>query len=139
MRRPKKILVVDDNPINREIIQEVLSDEYDIIMAAEGAEAIALANRHQPRIVLLDVMMPDLDGYEICRTLRAMNGMSDATIIMVTAKAMPSERALGFDAGADGYVTKPFDDAELVAAIRTATSSRSSRAMQESLARLAVI
>jgi two-component system cell cycle response regulator len=68
-------------------------------------------------------MMPGLDGYSICRKLRGMPGMSDARIVMVTAKAMPSEQEQGFAAGADAYITKPFDDADLWAAIRPAEAT----------------
>lgn len=120
MARRERILVVDDNSVNREIISEILANENEIFMAENGAIAIKLAQRHRPHVVLLDVMMPGLDGYDICRKLRAMPGMTDVRIVMVSAKAMPSERARGFDAGADAYVTKPFDDDELIAAIRPA-------------------
>jgi two-component system, cell cycle response regulator len=102
-----------------------LCDEYEIMMAENGGDALLLAERYQPRVVFLDVMLPGLDGYEVCRKLRAMPGMSEVRIIMVTAKAMPSERSQGFDAGADAYVTKPFDDADLLTALRSAEVSRS--------------
>jgi len=122
MVRRKRILVVDDNPVNREIIEEILADENEVLMAADGADALKVAERHRPHVVLLDVMMPGLDGYDICRKLRAMPGMSKLRIVMVSAKAMPSEQARGFNAGADAYVTKPFDDHDLVDALRpTAT------------------
>jgi DNA-binding response OmpR family regulator len=126
MPRRKRVLVVDDNAMNRDIIEEVLSAEYDVMMASNGSDAVILAERYRPRIVLLDVMLPGLDGYDICRKLRAMPDMSDASIIMVTAKAMPSERSRGFDVGADAYVTKPFDDTDLLAAIRSAEAARAS-------------
>jgi CheY-like chemotaxis protein len=124
MTRSKRVLVVDDNALNREIIEEILADEYEVYMAANGHDAILLAERCRPSIVLLDVMLPGIDGYDICRRLRMMPGMSDVRIVMVTAKAMPSERAKGFDAGTDAYLTKPFDDGDLVAAIRS-TEQRS--------------
>jgi DNA-binding response OmpR family regulator len=72
-------------------------------------------------------MLPGIDGYDICRKLRGMPDLSDVQIIMVTAKAMPSERAMGFDAGADAYITKPFDEAELLAAIRSTETSERDR------------
>jgi DNA-binding response OmpR family regulator len=118
MARRKRILVVDDNPLTREILEEVLSEEYHIMMATNGADALLLAERYHPHVVLLDVMLPGVDGYCVCRKLRSMPNMADVWIVMVTAKAMPSERRKGLDAGADVYVTKPFDDAELVNAIR---------------------
>jgi CheY-like chemotaxis protein len=118
MHQSKRILVVDDNPTNLEIFQEMLGDEYLVDTANNGHDAIEIAERHRPRIVLLDVMLPGLDGYETCRRLRNLPNMRHARIIMVSAKAMPSEQEQGFDAGADAYVTKPFDEAELLSAIR---------------------
>jgi two-component system cell cycle response regulator len=123
MGRRKRILVVDDNPVNREIIEEILDGEHEVLMAANGSDALKLAERYRPQVVLLDVMLPGLDGYDICRKLRAMPSTAEARIIMVSAKAMPSERAQGIDAGADDYITKPFDDGDLVEAIRV-TGSR---------------
>jgi DNA-binding response OmpR family regulator len=119
MNAHKRILVVDDNPTNLEIFQEMLDGEYLVLTAKDGAESLQIAERFSPRVVLLDVMLPGIDGYETCRRMRRIAAMSDARIIMVSAKAMPSERVAGMSAGADAYITKPFDDAELMAAIRT--------------------
>src|SRR5213595_1968765 len=105
MRPPKRILVVDDNPTNLAIFREMLDGQYDVFTASEGEEAIRLAERYCPRVVLLDVMLPGMDGYETCRRLRHLPGMGSARIIMVSAKAMPSEREEGFGAGADAYIT----------------------------------
>jgi len=118
-----RVLVVDDSSMNHEILEEAVGQEYTIIKAVDGRSALQLAARYQPRIVLLDIMLPDMDGYEVCRRLRAMPTMAEARIIMVTAKAMPSERAQGFEAGADTYICKPFDDAELLAAMRPPRAS----------------
>jgi len=131
MSHRKRILVVDDNPVNREIIEEVLSDDYEVIMAANGPDALLLAERYHPRVVLLDIMLPGLDGYDICRKLRTMSDMNDVRIIMVTAKAMPSERARGLDAGADAYITKPFDETDLLEAIRSFGTAPASRSIFE--------
>jgi CheY-like chemotaxis protein len=117
MSHRKRVLVVDDNSINREVVEEFLGDEFEILIAENGTDALVLAERYRPQIVLLDVMLPGLDGYEVCRKLRHTTDMEHARIIMVTAKAMPSERAAGFAAGADAYITKPFDDTELFGAI----------------------
>jgi CheY-like chemotaxis protein len=114
----KKILVVDDNPTNLEIVQEMLGDDHEILTASSGEDALELASRYRPGVILLDVMLPGIDGYEVCKRLRRLPGMFRAQIIMVSAKAMPSEQAQGINAGADGYITKPFDDAELRAKIR---------------------
>jgi CheY-like chemotaxis protein len=119
MRPSKKVLVVDDNPVNLEICREILEGDYDVVTASEGAEAIRMALRHRPFAVLLDVMLPDMDGYEICRRMKSRSELRNTAIIMVSAKAMPSERSSGISAGADDYVTKPFDDSDLLAAVRT--------------------
>lgn len=115
MNHAKNVLLVDDNPNNLEILHEILESSYRLFDARDGRDALRLAQRLLPRYVLLDVMLPDMDGYEVCRRLRQMSGMRCARIIMVSAKAMPSEQRCGFDAGADAYITKPFDDGELCA------------------------
>lgn len=114
----RRVLVVDDNPYNMEIFHEILDDEYIVLEAANGADAITLAERYHPRIVVLDIMLPDVDGFAVCRKLRRMSDMRDSRIVMVSAKAMPSDCAAGMCLGADSYITKPFDDSELLAAIR---------------------
>ncbi|HEX3655348.1 MAG TPA: response regulator [Pirellulales bacterium] len=111
------VLVVDDNAINLEICQEILEQEFTVFTASNAREAIQRAQQHQPQIVLLDVMLPGVDGLEICRRLRQLPEMRLARIIMVSAKAMLSERTAGMDAGADAYLTKPFDYDDLLAAI----------------------
>lgn len=118
MHRKKRVLVVDDNPVNLSILEEMLSDDYNVRFASDGAEAIRLATRFQPAIVLLDVMMPGIDGLEVCRRIRATSGPTPPVIIMISAKAMPSEQAAGMRAGADEYLTKPFDELELHEAMR---------------------
>ncbi|MGC3966611.1 MAG: response regulator [Pirellulales bacterium] len=124
MRTSRNVLVVDDNPGNREIIHEILDGHFTVIDASNGTEALAIAARCRPPIVLLDVMLPDIDGYEVCRRLRRSAGTDTACIIMVSAKAMPSEQQAGFEAGADSYLTKPFDDDELWEAIHSRAESR---------------
>jgi len=118
MSMPKQILVVDDNANNVEVIHEILDGDYDVIDAANGWEALEIAERLAPQFVLLDVMLPIIDGYEVCRKMRQLPGMKRARIIIVSAKAMPSERRLGLEAGADDYLTKPFDDGELLSILR---------------------
>ncbi len=114
----RRVLAVDDNPFNLGIIEEILGDEFALSFATDGADAIRQAKHRRPMAILLDVMMPKLDGLETCRRLRAADGLHDVTIIMTTAKAMPSEREAGFGAGADHYITKPFDEVELLALLR---------------------
>jgi putative two-component system response regulator len=111
------VLVVDDCAVNREVIHEILDGDYELVDAANGQEACQRAERHRPQVVLLDVMLPDADGYTLCRRLRSHEATSRARIIMVTAKALPQEQAAGFQAGADAYLTKPFHEEELRAVI----------------------
>jgi DNA-binding response OmpR family regulator len=117
MSQSKRVLVVDDNQTNCEVLQEMLADEFEVLIANDGGSAMQLAQQYQPTIVLLDVMLPGLSGLDVCRRLRKLPAMSKARIIMVSAKAMPSERAQGLEAGADDYLTKPFDYPDLMAVI----------------------
>jgi DNA-binding response OmpR family regulator len=105
-------------------LEEILGADYRVKFAQNGADAIRIAAQFQPAIILLDVMMPGVDGLEVCRQLRETAGVSDSTIIMVSAKAMPSEQAAGIHAGADDYVTKPFDEVELLEVLRRYTEPR---------------
>jgi putative two-component system response regulator len=114
----QRILAVDDNPINLAIVEEILSDEFRVIFAENGAEAIRSTARYNPAAILLDVMMPEMDGLETCRRIRRSSAGDGPVIIMVSAKAMPSEQAAGISAGADDYITKPFDEVELLTVLR---------------------
>lgn len=118
MNLREKILIVDDNLTNIEILQEYLETDYELAVAASGVEALRQAQAFQPALILLDIMMPDIDGYEVCRRLRAHPRLRHAKIIMVSAKAMLTERLQGYEAGADDYITKPFDEEELLAKVR---------------------
>lgn len=118
MNMPRNILAVDDNPNNLEVLHEMLDGSYELIEASNGWDALDLAEELEPQIVLLDVMLPIIDGYEVCRKLRSIPAMRRARIIMISAKAMPSERQAGLEAGADDYLTKPFDETELFKALR---------------------
>ena len=117
MQEKSRILAVDDNPTNNEIIQEMLSEDYDLQMATTGEEALKIATDFRPDLILLDIMMPGMDGYEVCRRLRANSNLMYTKIILVSAKTMTSERLEGYEAGADDYITKPFDDDEIRAKV----------------------
>ncbi|ETW98022.1 MAG: hypothetical protein ETSY2_43500, partial [Candidatus Entotheonella gemina] len=108
-----RILIVDDHPDNLEILEDVLGDDYEISTAASGEEALELAETFRPALILLDIMMPGIDGYETCRRLRATPSLRHTKIMMISAKAMVTERLQGYEAGADDYMTKPFDLEEL--------------------------
>ena len=117
------VLVVDDEPRIVEFLTENLrDDDFTVLTAATGAEAIELLGRARPDLVLLDVVLPDMSGYEICRTVRAGDGINDPwdpdlPIIMLSAKAEHVDRVRGLVRGADDYVTKPFHYPELLARI----------------------
>jgi two-component system, OmpR family, alkaline phosphatase synthesis response regulator PhoP len=110
------VLVVDDEQRLRDLVRQYLQREgYAVITAADGAAALDLAREQQPDVVVLDLMLPGIDGLEVCRRLRTF---SDAYVIMLTAKAEEIDRIVGLEVGADDYVTKPFSPRELVARVR---------------------
>jgi two-component system, sensor histidine kinase and response regulator len=118
MSHHNRILIVDDHPANVTLLEDILGDDYPLATAASGEEALATAAVFRPSLVLLDIMMPGLNGYETCRRMRANPDLCHTKIIMVSAKAMVSERLQGYEAGADDYITKPFDEDELLAKVR---------------------
>ena len=105
----RKLLIVDDEDGVRSLVRTTLeSGEFEIIEAREGGEAIELVRQHKPDLVLLDVMLPDLSGVEVCRQLKAVPELASTTIVMLTARAQTSDVGDAEEAGADGYFTKPF-------------------------------
>ena len=114
------VLIVDDEPANVDVLEQELGDAgYRTFSAASGEQAIALAAKDVPDLVLLDVMMPGIDGYETCRRLKAGAGTRAIPVIFLTALSDSFEKVRGFGAGAVDYVTKPFDTEELLARLRT--------------------
>src|SRR5919199_3302929 len=120
MREPPRILIVDDQPVNVDILQTRLAIHgYEILTAGDGEEALARARTAQPDVILLDIMMPKMDGIEVCRRLKADTSLPFMPIIMVTARADSKDVVAGLDAGADEYLTKPVDQAGLVARVKS--------------------
>lgn len=120
MHQPPCILIVDDNETNRDILFTRLSTHgYDIKQAADGEEALAAAKEHLPDLILLDVMMPKIDGIEVCRRLKNDATLPFMPIILVTAKADTKDVVSGLEAGADEYLTKPIDQLALVARVKS--------------------
>jgi len=120
MRTPPLLLIADDNPINLDILQARLAGHgYEIATAADGEEALAVARERQPDLVLLDIMMPKLDGLEVSRRLKADAGLPFIPIIMVTAKTDSQDVVAGLEAGGDEYLAKPVDQAALVARVKS--------------------
>jgi CheY-like chemotaxis protein len=118
MEAKKKVLAVDDNKLNIEIIKELLDDDYNLKAVTTGEKALEVAVDFRPDIILLDIMLPGMDGYEVCHQIRANPALRHTRIIMVSAKAMTSERIEGYEAGANVYIAKPFDGDELLTKIR---------------------
>jgi two-component system, cell cycle response regulator len=115
-----RILVVDDVPANLKLLEARLSAEYfDVLTAMSGQEALATCERAECDIVLLDVMMPDMDGFEVCRRLKASLTTHHIPVVMVTALDQPSDRVKGLEAGADDFLTKPVSDVALIARVRS--------------------
>ncbi len=115
----QKILVVDDEPDALEILAFKLKEAgYAPLLAKDGARAITLARDERPALIVLDLMLPEVDGLEVCKILRQDPGTSGIPIIMLTARATEMDRVIGLELGADDYVTKPFSPRELVLRIK---------------------
>ena len=126
---PDKILAVDDELDILELVEMSLtSDGYDVVTACDGPEALIKAKADPPDLILLDLMMPGMDGFEVIERLRQDSATSDIPVIMLTAKAQADDRVQGLSAGADDYITKPFDLRELTLRVEAAlTSTRKTR------------
>ena len=111
--RKHKILVIDDDRLIRHVVTHSLEAEYDVVEAASGVEGLAVAQTHPPDLVLLDVMMPGVDGYEVCQRLRAQSATTNVPVVMLTALDQVDAKVLGLAVGADDYLTKPFNLDEL--------------------------
>src|SRR6266566_5291945 len=115
-----RILVVDDVPANVRLLESRLSAEYfDVVTAMNGEAALGICERAECDVVLLDVMMPDMDGFEVCRRLKTNPMTHHLPVVMVTALDQPSDRVAGLEAGADDFLTKPVSDVALIARVRS--------------------
>jgi DNA-binding response OmpR family regulator len=111
------VLVVDDEPIVRDVVVRYLQREgYETLEAGDGLHAQELLRKHEPSLVVLDLMLPGMDGLELCRWIRAR---SELPVIMLTARAEEADRIVGLELGADDYITKPFSPRELAVRVRT--------------------
>lgn len=112
------VLVVDDTPENIDIANGILKSEYRVRAAISGEKALNFISRNQPDLILLDVMMPDMDGYEVCRRLKSNETSKHIPVIFVTGKTEPSEIAKAMDLGAADYLVKPIDPKMLLEKVR---------------------
>jgi DNA-binding response OmpR family regulator len=112
------VLLVDDDPVILKLLQVNFEMEgYDVVTASDGAEGLEKARSEQPDIILLDIMMPKMDGLEVTRHLKADDNLKSIPIVLLSAKAQASDVQAGKDAGADDYLTKPFDPLELLSRV----------------------
>ena len=113
-----RILIVDDNAVNVDILRRLLRREFELAAAAAGEECLALLPSFKPQLVLLDIMMPGMDGYETCRRIKSSAGGEFVQVILVSGKGSTAERVKGYAAQADDYIVKPFDHEELLSKVR---------------------
>ena len=127
-----KILVADDIKQNVKLLRVILTaSEYDVIEAYDGEEALAKAKTENPDLILLDIMMPRLTGYEVCQQLRADKKTKDIPIVMITALHEMDDRIKGIEAGADDFISKPFNKAELLARVKSLLRMRQPTARKD--------
>ena len=115
----KRILVIEDTEDNRQIIRDPLTSfDYELLEAVDGAEGVAMAEAHHPDLILMDIQLPVLDGYEATRRIRAIPELAEVPIIAVTSYALSGDEAKTREAGCDGYIAKPFSPRQLLAKVR---------------------
>ncbi len=117
----KTILVVEDSPMELKLMLGLLENKgYQLLSATDGEEAVAVAQEHHPDLILLDVVLPKKNGYQVCRQLKNSPDTAGSKIVMVSSKTQETDRFWGMKQGADDYVTKPIDAAQMLAAIARA-------------------
>jgi CheY-like chemotaxis protein len=115
----KQVLICDDDPVILRLLQVNLELEgYDVLMAGHGEEAVALANREHPDLVILDIMMPKLDGYQTCERLKANESTNGIPVVFLSAKAQQTDIDRGKEFGVADYLTKPFDPNDLIEVVQ---------------------
>lgn len=133
---PQKVLVADDDAINRQVLGELLKPEYMVLLAKNGEQALERALRHLPDLILLDVMMPDMDGYEVLRRLRAEPQTAHISVIFISGLDRPEDEANGLNLGASDYIAKPFNATVVTARVALHLQVVRQRRMLERLAHI---
>jgi DNA-binding response OmpR family regulator len=128
----EKILIIDDSLVTRTMMGDVLAGHYALDFQENGVNGLTAANSFLPDLILLDIHLPDIDGYQVCRTLKQQEITKEIPIIFITALTSEQERMKGFDAGAEDYVVKPFYPGELLARVKAhlATSRAKTQAVE---------
>lgn len=114
----KKILVVEDGELNRDLMIQLLGDEYQVVLAVDGEEAVKKAEREKPDLILMDLGLPGLDGWEATKRIKANSGLRHIPVIAVTSHAMVGDERRAREAGCDDYLSKPIDENELMRKIK---------------------
>jgi PleD family two-component response regulator len=122
---PPRVLIADDNPQGVELLEAYLGDtDYEIRTAADGDETLRKVNDWQPDLILLDIMMPKISGFEVCKRLRAEPATRDTAVLMITALDQPSDVERAVEAGTDDYLTKPINKTDLLLRVRALLKTR---------------
>ena len=122
-----RVLVADDNPQNADLLAEYLqASEFEVAIASDGEETLSLVKTFQPDVLLLDIMMPRLSGFEVCKRLKSDSASKNLPILMITALDQPSDVERAVEAGTDDFLTKPIHQAELINRVRALMASRKS-------------
>jgi DNA-binding response OmpR family regulator len=119
MSQKPKILIVDDDLGIRELVITTLEPDYEFLEAGDGAEALQIANKERPNLIILDVMLPQLDGFSVCRELKTKEQTRSIPVIMLTVKRSINDKVTGLNLGADDFLSKPFDPRELAARVKS--------------------
>jgi two-component system, OmpR family, alkaline phosphatase synthesis response regulator PhoP len=122
---PPRVLIADDNPQGAELLEAYLSDSnYDLRIASDGEQTLQVVNSWQPDLILLDIMMPRISGFEVCKRLRANPATRDIVVLMITALDQPSDIDRAVEAGTDEFLSKPINKSELVLRVRSLLRTR---------------
>jgi CheY-like chemotaxis protein len=126
-RERLRVLIVDDEPLTRRLVREMLElGDFDLEEAADGPEALERARTRSPDVIVLDLMMPTMSGYEVCRAIRSTPDLATCAVVILTARAQTDDRNMGFASGADDYLVKPFSPLQLIERVKRAADGRRS-------------
>ena len=134
----EKILIIDDSRISQALVAEIFCGKYELEFQNDGPAGISAAQHHSPDLILLDIHMPKMDGFEVCRILKGDEKTRDIPVVFITTLDSETEKVKGFEAGAEDYVVKPFYMEELEARVRVHLASRRAKAQALELERLSV-